>query len=438
MTSETLSKPVIIPRSEHPISRKDIDRDALKVMYRLRDAGFTAYLVGGGVRDLLLGKKPKDFDISTNARPGQLKALFKNSRIIGKRFRLVQVFFHGGKVVEVSTFRCQSEYDINGADQVLASNNSFGTEEEDAFRRDLSINALFYEIENFSVIDYTGGVQDLQNRVVRIIGNPERRVTRDPVRMLRAIRHAARSGFAIEENSWQAIKNNSDKLALCPISRLRDEQFKDLRGGASSAWAQLAIESGLFPILFPCYKDFFSADAPHDRQQPDLLGLLRVIDRLQGEGMYLPDEILLATILLPWAHAQFGLMNLKNLKGQESFHFSRKIRTSLDSILDHLHIKRASKEAVTSLFINLPLFEEHASDQGWPTWFTRKSYYQTGLLFFQIYREACGGNPVAAITGNEPSYQEEPKTKSRVKHFGSRTPAFTSKKGGIFGLRKKS
>lgn len=437
MTSTSFPEPLIIPRSEHPISRKDIDREALKVMYRLRDAGFTAYLVGGGVRDLLLRKKPKDFDISTNARPGQLRAIFKNSRIIGRRFRLVQVFFHGGKVIEVSTFRCQSEYEnINETEQILPSNNTFGTEAEDAFRRDLSINSLFYEIENFSIIDYTGGADDLKNRVIRIVGNPERRVTRDPVRMMRAIRHAARSGFAIEEKTWEAIVNNKDKLSLCPISRLRDELFKDLRGGASSAWAQLASDSGLFLIIFPCYEKIFSSAAQDDQKKTALLNLLAVIDRLHAQGKHLADEILLGTILLPWALTEFGLSGVKDLKGHESFAFSRKVRSRIDDILDHLNIKRASKEAITSLFINLPLFMHHENEHGWPKWFTKKSYYKTGLLFFQIYREALSGKP-AVISEPEPFSPNEPKRKKRIKHYGSRTPAFSSKSGGVFGLRKK-
>src|SRR5210317_537413 len=151
-----LPAPRIIPRDQHSISRKNIDREALKVLHRLRDAGYLAYLVGGGVRDLYLGKTPKDFDISTNARPGQLRKLFKNSRLIGRRFRLVQVFFHGGKIIEVSTFRCRSEFDLNGVnnnagENVLAANNTYGAPPDDAFRRDLTINGLFYEIENHTI-----------------------------------------------------------------------------------------------------------------------------------------------------------------------------------------------------------------------------------------------------------------------------------------------
>ncbi len=172
---EQLQNALIIPPSQHPIHESLLDREALKVLYRLRDAGFKGYLVGGGVRDLYLGKQPKDFDISTDARPGQLRKLFRNSRTIGRRFRLVQVFFRGNKIIEVSTLRSQSEHDLNGPDQVLPHNNTFGTLEEDAFRRDLTINALFYEVETNTIIDYVGGVRDLDDGVVRMVGEPGRR-----------------------------------------------------------------------------------------------------------------------------------------------------------------------------------------------------------------------------------------------------------------------
>ncbi len=248
--------PRIIPRANHPISRKNIDREAMKVLYRLRDAGHVAYLVGGGVRDLYLGKTPQDFDISTNARPGQLRKIFRNSRLIGRRFRLVQVFFHGGKIVEVSTFRCRSEFDLNGVnstakEKVLAANNTYGTPSDDAFRRDLTINGLFYEIENNTIIDYTDGVKDLEQGLIRFIGEPDRRVQRDPARMLRVIRHAARNNFSIEPATWQAIITHKDKLDLCPISRIRDELLKDLRGSACKSWVELAMDSGIFYVLFP-------------------------------------------------------------------------------------------------------------------------------------------------------------------------------------------
>ena len=202
---QTERQALVIPPEEHPVRDEDIDPDALSILRRLRDAGHAGYLVGGGVRDLYIGKRPKDFDISTDAHPGQLRKIFRNSRTIGRRFRLVQVFFRDNKVIEVSTLRSQSEYDEDGApDQVLPSNNTFGTLEEDAFRRDLTINSLFYEIEHQTVIDYVGGVQDLTDGIVRLVGDPDRRIIRDPVRMLRAVRHAARAGFTIEAATWES------------------------------------------------------------------------------------------------------------------------------------------------------------------------------------------------------------------------------------------
>ena len=250
----------IIPESAHPIREQQLDREALKVLYRLRDAGFKGYLVGGGVRDLYLGRAPKDFDISTDARPGQLRQLFRNSRTIGRRFRLVQVFFRGNKIIEVSTLRSSSEFDLEGQDLVLAANNTFGTLEEDAFRRDLTINALFYEIENRTIIDYTGGVRDLEEGVIRMVGDPDRRFTRDPVRMLRVIRHAARTGFTIEPATLEGLRRHCDKLALCPPSRIRDEILKDLQSGASRPWAELCLETPLWSALFPLYNECLAGD----------------------------------------------------------------------------------------------------------------------------------------------------------------------------------
>lgn len=438
-----LPEPLIIPRAEHPISRKDIDREALKVMHRLRDAGFSAYLVGGAVRDLYLGKTPKDFDISTNARPGQLRTLFRNSRIIGRRFRLVQVFFFGGKIVEVSTLRCRSEFEEGEReeDEVLAHNNTFGSEAEDAFRRDLTINALFYEIENFTIIDYTGGVADLNNKIVRIVGEPDRRIIRDPVRMMRAIRHAARSGFTIEERTWQAIVAHRDTLRLCPVSRIRDEFLKDLYSGACAPWCRLAVASGVFLLLLPCYEGIIDPESEQPSPQASLLfALCQVIDRLHGEGKPLPEHLLLAVLLLPWAQVRFDLLH-PPAEGREAFAFSRNLRTQIDAQLEHLNVKRASKEEITSLLVNLPAFVRHGAEQNWPGWLKRKSYFPDGLLFFQMYQEALGGSPADLTPQAESAPSPSPRHgKPRTGKPGSprsesRTPAFTGKKGGIFGLK---
>ena len=226
------SEPVIIPRSAHPISRKNIDTNATKILYRLKNNSFTAYLAGGAVRDMLLGKRPSDFDIVTNASPKQIKKLFRNSRIIGRRFRLVHIFFYGNnrstpQIFETATFRRSATSDKNDLERIKEqpelANNLFGSPEEDALRRDFTINALFYNIADFSVIDHVNGLQDLEARIVRIIGQPETRFAEDPVRVLRALEFACRLNFTIAEDTVKGLKAQAHTLAAVPASRLREE-----------------------------------------------------------------------------------------------------------------------------------------------------------------------------------------------------------------------
>ena len=445
MTQNHNSSPLIVPSSEHPLSRKNIDRDAMTVLNRLRDAGFTSYLVGGCVRDLYLGNKPKDFDISTEARPGQLRKLFRNSRVIGRRFRLVQVFFKDDKIIEVSTFRRASEYDFKGVDDVLASNNTFGNPSEDAFRRDLTINALFCDIDNFSIIDYADGMADLKQGVIRMVGDPDRRITRDPVRMMRVIRHAARNNFIIEENTWGAVVRHCNELTLCPPSRIHDELFKDLRGGAVEKWAGLAIESGLFFVIFPCYKGLItngeklrvetSSKAEGKEVFSQLLNTFRTIDRLNRQGRQIPDHMIFALILMPWAEAERGLISVER-KGREAFVFSRELRADIGATFSHLNIKRAMAEGATTLLTNYPAFQQHEKDHNWPSWLKRKSYFQEGHLFYRICRESRGGEQVASQMLPAPLKLKQ-KSGKRSSGRGNRTPVFDSKsKGGVFGFKK--
>ena len=243
-----MPEPVIIPRSEHPISRQHIDADALKVLYRLRQFDHIAYLVGGSVRDLLLGRTPKDFDIGTSAHPYQVKRLFRNCWIIGRRFRLAHVKF-GPKVIEVATFRRQvpagTEEEpapappvpappsaaVDDLDLLVHHDNTFGTPEEDAFRRDFTLNALFYDIETRSIIDYVGGLDDIRAGVIRCIGVPEERFQEDPVRMLRAVALAARLDFRIDAPVLSAIDHYHGELARSAPARLMEEIYKVLRAG---------------------------------------------------------------------------------------------------------------------------------------------------------------------------------------------------------------
>jgi len=431
----------IFQQTDHPIRPADLDREALKVLYRLRDAGFSAYLVGGGVRDLYLGKRPKDFDISTNARPGQLRKLFRNSRTIGRRFRLVQVFFRGNKIIEVSTLRSQSEYDTRDT-KVLPSNNTYGSLEEDAFRRDLTINSLFYEIEHNTIIDYVGGVADLGDSIVRIVGNPQVRITRDPVRMLRAVRHAARNGFSIEKSTWQAIVAQRDKLNLCPSARIRDELLKDLVSGYSRPWAELCVQSQLFLTLFPFYESLL-----HEEQgMQSLYSMLDVVDRLQsGEGetrVQLPEYMLFAAILFPWIEKEFDLLK-REVKGGGYRHLLREIRSALEDVVcKRFHIKRSAKDAITTLFVNLPNLEQYRKQKIWPKWLKKKSYFDDCLKFFHLIEEARGGEQASATLFQEKSGQAEVELKSKHGSGGrgrrGTNPAFAAQKGGVFGLSRIS
>lgn len=444
--------------NEHPILEKDIEAEALKVLYRLRDAGYSGYLVGGGVRDLYLGNKPKDFDISTNARPGQLRKLFRNSRTIGRRFRLVQVFFKGNKIIEVSTLRSQSEYDSAEPDKVLPANNTFGTLEEDAFRRDLTINSLFYEIENKTVIDYVGGVQDLTDGIIRIVGEPEQRIIRDPVRILRAIRHAARNGFSIEEKTFEAIRKHVDKLDLCPTSRIRDELLKDLRGGVSRTWAELALRTGVFFVLFPFYNALFN-DENNEKNgesvQGELLAMLGALDKIYSRGklqkgqVIFEDAMLFAILLLPWALRQFDLLN-QELKGSGYHRLSKAIRTELDEVFARrLNFKRAFKDKITALFVNMSSLQKHHKNDTWPAWLRRKSYFPDCSRFYLLYQDAVTGedvtdpqqfieeNPCSELRPSPPPLAAQSASdKSRQGGKRGNNPAFSSEKNGVFGLRR--
>lgn len=255
----------IIPRNQHNISRNNISDSALKVLYRLKDAGFEAYLVGGGVRDSLLGLSPKDFDVTTNATPEQVNKIFRNSRLIGRRFKLVHVIF-GREVIEVATFRATpSEENSNKAAETSASgmilrDNVYGNQDEDAIRRDFTINALYYNIADFSVHAYLGGWEDLQQRQIRLIGDPQTRYQEDPVRMLRAIRFKAKLNFDIEPKTAAPIAELAPLLKQIPAARLFEEVLKLFLYGNALTTFKLLREYGLFYYLFPAAEEQFQSN----------------------------------------------------------------------------------------------------------------------------------------------------------------------------------
>jgi len=312
------SKPgamAIIPRAEHNISRKDISENALKVLYRLNKSGYEGYLVGGGVRDLLLGKQPKDFDITTNATPDQVRKLFRNCRLVGRRFRLAHVMF-GPEIIEVATFRGHHEQnteaeasDKNSSQQaqngMLLRDNIFGSIEEDAQRRDFTINSLYYAVADFSLRDYTGGLNDLQQGIIRLIGDPETRYREDPVRMLRAVRFAAKLEMRIAEETAEPIPRLANLLLEIPAARLFEESLKLLQAGFGYETYLKLCQYQLFQPLFPLIARNFTAnqDTPMERI---LVQVLQNTDhRLQNDMRVNPAFLFAAMLWYPVIeHAQ--------------------------------------------------------------------------------------------------------------------------------------
>ncbi len=331
-----MGQPVIVPRERHAISRRQIDPDALKVLYRLHQYNYVAYLVGGSVRDLLLGRRPKDFDIGTSAHPYQVKKLFRNCWIIGRRFRLAHVRF-GTKAIEVATFRRLVSADDQALaddastrvseapphepappldvredrDRLIHRDNTFGTPEEDAFRRDFTVNALFYNIADFSIIDYTGGLEDLQSRVIRCIGNPHERFREDPVRMTRAVAMAARLGFTIDPPIDAAIEIHRTEIGRAAPARLMEEFYKILRTGHSEhAFRMLAERRLLEPIATPLQ------EAAGQSLWRSLGALDAYRQRSEAQPDTLTNAVLLGSLLVPLGYNARTLVGQREADGE--------------------------------------------------------------------------------------------------------------------------
>jgi poly(A) polymerase len=332
--SVPMSAPVIVARADHPISRSSIDPDALKVLTRLHEANYTAYLVGGSVRDLLLDRRPKDFDVGTSAHPYQIKKLFRNCWIIGRRFRLAHVKF-GDKAIEVATFRQhvpasiepladepeierepEAEAESDGAraaaqrDLLIHRDNTFGTPEEDAFRRDFTVNALFYNIADRSIIDYVGGLDDIRARVIRSIGDPNERFQEDPVRMLRAVVLAARLDFTLDPPVIQGIREQRHLIATASPARLIEEYYKVLRSGAAEKTFRLLADHRLLETITPELHGGTSQNALWEA----LADLDRYRRRFESVPEHLTNPILLGTLLVP-----LGLMPKRTYPEVESY-----------------------------------------------------------------------------------------------------------------------
>jgi poly(A) polymerase len=303
----------VVPRSDHCLSRQDISQEALQVLYRLNECGHLAYIAGGGVRDLLLKRKPKDFDIVTDAPPPRIRALFRNCRLIGRRFRLAHVIFNN-TVVEVATFRAaeghtESEGPIpKGATAVktpeglIVRDNVFGTPEEDAIRRDFTINALFYNIADYAVLDYVNGLEDLRDGLLRSIGDPRIRFVEDPARMIRALRFASSIGFRIENQTWEALGEFSPHITRVSKSRLYEELLKLFLCGQVGRVLKDLTDCGLMNVIFPEFGPWLEQSTPEQGRRK----VSSMMDRVDGwirKGQALPPSLLLALLLGPYHEA---------------------------------------------------------------------------------------------------------------------------------------
>ncbi len=279
------------------ISHALLDPDALWVCHKLRDHGHQAYLVGGCVRDLMLGGHPKDFDVATSAHPGQIRAIFRNCRLIGRRFRLAHVFFRNNKVIETATFRANPNEELEdvSGDVLITRDNVFGSAEEDARRRDFTVNGLFYDVVLGRVIDYVGGLEDLGSRLLRTIGDPDVRLREDPVRILRAVRFAAKCGLDIEDETWRMMQKHAGDLARCAPPRVLEEIFRLLRSGYSRRCFELLRDCGALPVLLPPVAEYL-ARVPEEQADEVFLSL-GLLDHAVKGGPLPSDDVLLSVLL---------------------------------------------------------------------------------------------------------------------------------------------
>ncbi|MFV1957421.1 MAG: polynucleotide adenylyltransferase PcnB [bacterium] len=368
------ASPIVIPRPGHRISRADIDENALKVLYRLHRHGHIAYLVGGGVRDLLLGRKPKDFDISTSAHPNEIKKLFANCRLIGRRFRLAHIYFRGNKIIEVSTFRTSSEFNLD--DGPIRSDNTFGTPAEDSFRRDFTVNALFYNISDFTVIDFVNGLNDLQDHVIRTIGDPSVRFTEDPIRMLRGVRFAALLDFTLDPSSQKAIRSMKDQIWQGATPRILEEIFRMFgRGKGRNAFALLR-KLGLLETIFPEVYHHVMEMGPDE-----YMGILSRLDASYHKGKELTLSLILSTIFYPLCRRETA----RDPRGDRI----QTVRKTITPLADRIQVPKRVQDTMRQTIAAQTRLFGLESRKFRPRTILRKSYFSGAMELFEL---SAGGD----------------------------------------------
>lgn len=411
------------------IERESIDQDAEKVVRRLNRAGYKAYLVGGCVRDLLLAREPKDFDVSTSATPKEIRSLFRNCRIIGRRFRLAHIFF-GQKIIETSTFRANPRQGADPADDaelLIRHDNVFGSETEDAKRRDFTINGLFYHVESEQVLDHVGGLADLDARIIRTIGDPDIRFREDPVRMLRAIKFAARLGFTIEPVTYAALVRHRHEINKCAAPRVLEEFYRLMRGGAAKRSLELLLETGVATTLSPHLAallgdapsevaddddvddeagmfsgeedddDFIeerdaSSAAPELPLAPDELlerraaswKLVEQIDHRVQSGHPCSNAVALAAIVGPFLLQDLVAQGVRPIEANE------RALQILQPLVAELHIARRDAERARQILIAQRRLAPSRRRRGRPMAMVRRDYFPEALVLYEMVALAEG------------------------------------------------
>jgi len=390
-TQQTDVKPVILQRSAHVVSRKDITSAAIKVLYRLKDAGFKAYIAGGGVRDLLLNRKPKDFDVVTDATPQQIQKIFRNCRLIGRRFRLAHIVFRG-EIIETATFRAPVPEEgtvyldkvfRKGEEGVVLRDNVFGTPEQDALRRDFTINALFYNIADFSIIDYTGGLEDLKKKVVRVIGDPDKRFIEDPVRMIRAARFAGTLGFDIEKKAYKSICKNRDLLRLASPSRMYEEVQKLFFCGHARMVFDWLEKMGLLHSMFLDFSTWLDEDKQRHKW---VVQVLEQMDRWRKANLRVHPSLLFA--LLFGEYHEFLAQQYIN-KGFTSFEATRlAVYNHLKMMCERVRVPKQVIYQVCDIMTNQLRFHEEKGMQR----FLHTKNFLDAFLYFKLSAKALNRN----------------------------------------------
>jgi poly(A) polymerase len=374
----------VVERSSHCISRRDIPENVLKVLYRLHRSGFRAYLCGGSVRDLLMRGIPKDFDIATDAHPMEIRRLFRNSRIIGRRFRLAHVIFQDG-VVEVSTFRREPHRSADDAELLVTDDNTFGSPLEDARRRDFTINGLFYNIADYTVIDYAGGLEDLEQTRIRVIGDPDVRFREDPVRMMRAIEFASRLDFKIEENTWQGILRHRNEIMKASPPRVAEEILELLRRGWSRKAFHLLEQTGLLEPLLPELFRLLQRETTSYFWK-----MLEVLDRTVGAGRKVSDSVLLSVLLLPVVIEDLEIEERRRAEKMRPHEVMLLMREQLQPIFQRLALPSAVRHDIEQTIDMLWRLLESPGDRKGVWKLVFREPFQNALALAELFAFSSG------------------------------------------------